>query len=388
MYRANIWKFYVLKVLSSLELTISIFVLFMLSNGLNMTQVMVLETIYVVVMILLEVPSGSFADVFGRRLSVSLSILFGAVAFLIFGLGSSFIVYLIAQLMLGISVALESGADKALLYDSLRHEGMTGRYSRIQGRANSIALITWGTTALVSGLLATFFGYRLLFYLTAIIFFLAFIFSYTLKEPPVHEHVSSGNYLRLLRKGLSFTYRHRIVRDLIIYYGLFAALGHLTWFLIQPYYKGSGLPEYIIGVATFVYFMTASMGNFFAEPFLKIRKLYIYLIVIASLGFIGIYFTGPIIAFVMIGLMSFTCGVRDVFVAVGINEHTSSVVRSTVLSVQNLAKSLMYGLFAPLIGYLTDIFTPAAAFLMMGIVLSVFAVVFILSQARGSADLT
>jgi hypothetical protein len=72
VYESNIWKFYLFKIVGAMELTISIFVLFLLTNNLSMTQVMTLETIFIAIVLLLEVPSGAFADLFGRKFSVSL----------------------------------------------------------------------------------------------------------------------------------------------------------------------------------------------------------------------------------------------------------------------------------------------------------------------------
>jgi len=76
--------------------------------------------------------------------------------------------------------------------------------------------------------------------------------------------------------------------------------------------------------------------------------------------------------------MSFVCGVRDIFVNKGINEYTDSHHRATVVSIQSMSKSLMYAVFAPLIGYFTDIFTPSAAFLMMGVGLFIFFIYYLI----------
>src|SRR3989338_7909663 len=119
-YKSNIWKFYLFKIVGALELTISIFVLFMLSNNLSMTQVMVLEALFIIVVLLLEIPSGAFADLFGRKLSLALSMVAASISFIIFGLGTSFWTFLLAQVIIAFGWALTSGADSALLYDSLK----------------------------------------------------------------------------------------------------------------------------------------------------------------------------------------------------------------------------------------------------------------------------
>jgi len=181
-------------------------------------------------------------------------------------------------------------------------------------------------------------------------------------------------------EAIKFSYNHKVVRNLIIYFGMFAALGHITWFLIQPFYEQSTLPIYVVGIATFLYFITAALGNLTAEKFIKRMKeakLLIIILLIASLSFIGIFFVSKLFALLLICIISFVGGVRDIFVNKGINEHTDSHHRATVISIQSMSRNLMYAVFAPLIGYVTDIYTPSAAFLMMGIGLSLFFIYYL-----------
>ncbi|MBN2458178.1 MFS transporter [Candidatus Woesearchaeota archaeon] len=380
VYESNIWKFYLFKIVSAMELTISIFVLFLLANKLSMTQVMTLETIFIAIVLLLEVPSGAFADLFGRKISLSLAMLCASISFVIFGIGADYWTFLAAQIFIAFGWALTSGADSALLYDSLKEAGSERGYARIFGRGNFYSLLTFAISALFSGFLAVYLGYRALFFITSFIFFAGFIVCLLFKEPPIHKIIHEKNYLKHLAKAIRFSYSNKTVKNLIIYFGMFAALGHLSWFLIQPFYEQSELPGYTVGIATFLYFITAALGNLTAERFIrriKEERLLIIILLIASLSFIGIFFVNRLFALLLISIMSFVCGVRDILVNKGINEHTDSHHRATVVSIQSMSKSLMYAIFAPLIGYFTDLFSPSAAFLMMGIGLFLFFVYYL-----------
>ena len=173
-YISNIWKFYLFKILSSLELTVSFFVLFFLANGLSMTQVMTIETIFIILVLVLEVPSGALADIFGRKLSINIGEFCAVISFFIFSIGTNFWTFLIAQIFLAFTWALMSGADSAFLYDSLKEAGQEKKYSLILGRAGFLNLITWSFSALLSGFLAIYFSYRLLFFVTSIIYLFSF----------------------------------------------------------------------------------------------------------------------------------------------------------------------------------------------------------------------
>ncbi|OVE74597.1 hypothetical protein BVX95_01770 [archaeon D22] len=123
------------------------------------------------------------------------------------------------------------------------------------------------------------------------------------------------------------------------------------------------------------------LGSLLAEQFvskIKEEKLLLLLLLIASLSFIAIFFTNKLLVLLLISIISFAGGVRDIFVNKGINEHTDSHHRATVISVQGMSRHLMYAILAPLIGYVADIYTPSAAFLMMGIILLIFFIYYMI----------
>ena len=130
-YKSNINLFYLFKIVNSLELTLSIFVLFMLANKLTMTQVMILETIFIICVLLFEIPSGAFADLYGRKLALAISMILISFSLVIFGLGTNFWIFLIAQIINSLGTAFSSGADSAFLYDSLKEIKKEKDYSKI-----------------------------------------------------------------------------------------------------------------------------------------------------------------------------------------------------------------------------------------------------------------
>jgi MFS family permease len=374
-YQSNIWKYYLLKIFSAAELTISIFVLFLLANNLSMTKVMILEAIFIVTVLVLEVPSGVFADIFGRKKSLLIAMFCASLSFLVFGIGAGFYAFLVAQVILAVNFAFTSGADSALLYDSLKVLKREKEYPKFYGRANFLSLITWAISALVSGFLAIHLGYRGLFFLTTILFALGFFVTLFFAEPPISQKLIQKKYLLHLMGAIKFSYKHKIIRNIILYIAIFGSVGNLTWFLIQPFYQQSNLPGYIVGFAVFLLYMSKGVGSLTAEKFIrKIKegKLLLLTLFVASLCFLGMFFVSKLISLFLITIMSFASGLRDVTVNKEVNKYTDSYRRATVISIMNVPKGLIYALLAPIIGYFTDIFTPAAAFLMIGFCLFLF----------------
>ena len=58
---------------NSLTVMSSIFVLFLQENGLSMTQIMILQSVYTGIVMLTIVPAGIFADFIGRKTAIVLT---------------------------------------------------------------------------------------------------------------------------------------------------------------------------------------------------------------------------------------------------------------------------------------------------------------------------
>jgi len=63
----NIWKMYFIKATRMFLLIMPIVVLFFQDNGLSMTQIFLLNSIFSISIVLFEIPSGYFSDVMGRK---------------------------------------------------------------------------------------------------------------------------------------------------------------------------------------------------------------------------------------------------------------------------------------------------------------------------------
>ena len=94
---------------------------------LDFFHLMLSEAIFAASVVICEVPSGWLADVWRRvdvlRLSACLSL--GAVSLI--WVADGFWVFALGQVVMGISISLQSGADSALLYDSLQARARAAR---------------------------------------------------------------------------------------------------------------------------------------------------------------------------------------------------------------------------------------------------------------------
>jgi MFS family permease len=150
----NLAGLYLVKTAKWMNLVMPIVVLFYQSNGMTMQEIFTLQAVYSATLMLLEIPTGYFADHAGRRTSILLVSLFGFGGYLLYSLSAGFWEFVMAETVLGVGMSLVSGADLALLYDSLLASDKAGRYTRYESRITSIGNFAEALAGIAGGLLA------------------------------------------------------------------------------------------------------------------------------------------------------------------------------------------------------------------------------------------
>lgn len=118
--RENIWRIYISVFAFHCLAIMPIFVPFLDALGLNMTQIMVSESVFAFSLAVLEVPSGWLADRFGRVVAIQSGCFFWMLGLGTMWWANDFSHVLIFQISMGVGMALVSGADLSLLYESAR----------------------------------------------------------------------------------------------------------------------------------------------------------------------------------------------------------------------------------------------------------------------------
>lgn len=113
----------------------SIYATYLGSHGLNLFEVNLVNCFYFLTLFITEIPTGAFADVFGRKTSYVLSCFISATGFLLYAYASSFWQFVTAEVVVGIGVTFASGAFQAWLFDSLQHHGYDGDIKHVFAHA-------------------------------------------------------------------------------------------------------------------------------------------------------------------------------------------------------------------------------------------------------------
>ena len=258
----NVGRYQTYMAFAFTPIMLPVIVLFWQANGLDMFDVFLLQSIFAVSIVILEIPTGMVADVIGKKTSLVMAAGVVSTGFLVYALASSFAGFLVAELLLGLGLSLYSGAGSALLYDTLEVLDRTSEFQRLEGRTRAIQMMAFAFCNLVGGWVGSY-DYRTTIWLSLIGPVASLFLALRLIEAqPVVRGGRVGaveSYRRLTVDSIRFIAKHRLVRWQILFLGVLTGSGSWLLWMYQPYMLLSGLPIWAFGVA-FTFFNLFAAG--------------------------------------------------------------------------------------------------------------------------------
>jgi len=129
---------------------------FLKSIGLDNAQITIVNWAFASLMLLAQVPTGLFADKFGRALSIKIGLVVLMLGHFAYFFATGFWSALVIEGAVGLGLAFVGGADQAWLVASLNARGQGKDVQAAFGTANSVSF----TACLVSGSLGALIGAR------------------------------------------------------------------------------------------------------------------------------------------------------------------------------------------------------------------------------------
>ncbi len=345
-----------------------IVVLFYQDNGMGMHEIFILKSIYSIAIVTMEIPSGWMADVWGRKKTLLLGGILGSAGFLIYSFSYGFWIFAIAEIILGVGHSFVSGADSALLYDSLKVSGKSDQYIKQEGRITSLGNFAEAIAGIVGGFLAAI-SLRTPFYFQFAVASIAIPAAFTLIEPKIHivEHIHS---VKKLAENIKTTLISNHNLRVAILLSAITGTSTLTFaWLVQPYFKAIGLSVEFFGIFWTALNLTVGVSSVFAykvEIWLGKKYTIFLIIVMLAVGYFlsGIYITFWGMAFLF--MFYLVRGIATPVLKNYINQYTESEVRATMLSVRNFVIRILFAVIGPLLGWITDNINLNSAFILAG----------------------
>ena len=382
--QSNILKLYIIKIAKWFMLFMPIVVLFYKDNGLEMRHIFILQAIYSIAIVALEIPSGYIADVLGRKITLVLGTILGFFGFLTYSFSYGFVGFLIAEIILGLGQSLISGADSALLYDSLLGTGKKDKYIKYEGRMVSIGNFAEAVAGISGGLLATL-SLRYPYYAQTLVAFIGIPAALLLIEPIRQKRLVKMKFMDILKIVKYALHDNRELKWNIIFSSVIGASTlTMAWF-VQPYFELILLPVGLFGVLWTILNLTVGFSAMIAhrvEMKLKQMKIMIGISLLIPAGYIIVSRINTMWGIGILLIFYIVRGIATPVLKDYINRLCDSDIRATVLSVRNFVIRIFFAIIGPFVGWYTDNFSLQAALLLSGIVFFVLAMMTLTMQLK------
>lgn len=375
----NIKKNYLFTLLQNIDLTRGIWMIYLASKGMSLTQLGFLETIFHITSFLMEVPTGAIADIFGRKISRVLGRALSLVSVVILFAANDFLWFAISFVFTALSFNLESGAGDALIYDSLKEIGEEDKYMKISGNKEVFFQVAGIVSFLVGGYLAVK-SYSIAFAITIIIGAICLLQSFSFKEPSLgrkrEAHKKENVFVNQLKDSIGLVKSKPRIVSLIVFTEVILTFCTCIFYYLQNYLKGDGYNEAAIGI---IYASTYIAAALVAPQVHRIEKvikeqgllLLIPFVTVSCLWGIAIS-TYHFIFFIVLTITE-----EIVYVAMSdyINKMIPSENRATILSFSSMVFSFFMITVFPVVGLLGDRYSLSFAFKCIGGLGIVFVII-------------
>ncbi len=342
--RRNLRLLYVFGLVREFTPMLAIWVVYLTDfRHLTLTQVGIMEGLVWGVKLSLEIPSGAFADHFGRRSTFIAGIGLEALGTAIFAFAGDFTLLAASYVLWSAGLAFRSGNDEAYLYDALAAGERENEYSDRIGvywALSTVALLAGG---LIGGVLAEVTNLQIAILAALVPFALAMPVLLLMQEPPRHMHARTASVAATLRNGVGTVWRSKELRSILMLE--VALMGTLPAFFLlsQPFLDAHGVSLALFGVLAIPVHVARTAAGLLSGRITRRFGLASTLgaaVVGAVAGLLILSAVDHVIAFA--GLAIAMAAVSMALPAIGayVNERTDSGVRATVLSVAPMGTSI------------------------------------------------
>lgn len=339
----NIRKLYVIRFFSSLIPAYVIERLFWEERGMTVPMVVMTEILYAVTIVLLEVPSGILADKSGRKRMIVLSAFLGCLEFLILVFATQFWHFALVVFLAAIARSASSGAENALLYDSLRSEGKEAEFEKIAGRMNAIDTVSIMLAALSGSLLAGKFGFTFNYWLSLGSMIIATSVTLLLKEPERGEDGEDHRSIPIktyVTEAIRFFRSHPGVYAVILTgMAIGAAITYVDEFW-QLYLALFGIPTAAFGIFSAGLFLIRLPGSLLAYKLkerLSMRAILLLVTTVTAAGYVYISAADNGTGLIALFLICLAAGVVEPLASGYLHHRIDSSMRATLDSFQSLS---------------------------------------------------
>jgi MFS family permease len=366
--------------LKNLRFFDAFFILFLVDKGITFTQIGMLYAIREIITNLFEIPSGIFADSFGRKRALAGSFILYISSFTLFYLFGSFWLFMIAFVFFGLAEAFRSGTHKGMIMDYLKLNGREEQAADYYGHTRAWSQMGSALSALMAGFIVFYGGsYESIFLYSIIPYLLNFIL--IISYPAILDRTlepSEKKQLRRLQNAGRMLFG--LLKELRVLKIIYSSAAHTAYLraikdyiqlvmvnlaLVVPVLtvmdqeQKSGI---FIGILYFVIYLASANASRLSSQLAKMSRysmtrltlvVSFLLGVISGLCFHIEFWILALLAFALIYVME---NIRKPLLTGAIADEVPKEILTSVISAQSLLRTITTALLALVFGILADQF--------------------------------
>lgn len=357
---------------SGLRITDAVWVALLAARGFSLWEIGLAESVYHIVSLFCEVPSGMAADLLGRRKTLLSGGVLTVTCNLLMAFAPNLFTICLAMGLNALAMTMFSGTFTALVYDSLKTEGREDEYIQVSANSSQISMLANAIGSLAS-LLKRFLGFAG-FYLLSAAFEGVSTAALALMEEPIVTAAQANRekhplrtlpeqFRQLVRDSLHVLHTCPMAGKLIASSALISVPSYLTKMFLQQRLVELGWPTELLFLPLLLGGLACVAGTEIGRRVRcrSMRRLYS---ACALLCGVGTLLVGAAPAWGGILGMMLVQGVLEVYLlheSQKLNDAIPSDQRATLISVDGMAYSLLMIPASPLVGAVGDAFGQAGA---------------------------
>ena len=363
---------YISDFFSGLRITDAVWVALLAARGFSLWEIGLAESVYHIVSLFCEVPSGMAADLLGRRKTLLSGGVLTVTCNLLMAFAPNLFTICLAMGLNALAMTMFSGTFTALVYDSLKTEGREDEYIQVSANSSQISMLANAIGSLAS-LLKRFLGFAGFYLLSAAFEGVSTAALALMEEPIVTKaqasrekhplHALPEQFRQLVRDSLHVLHTCPMAGKLIASSALISVPSYLTKMFLQQRLVELGWPTELLFLPLLLGGLACVAGTEVGRRMRcrSMRRLYS---ACALLCGVGTLLVGAAPAWGGILGMMLVQGVLEVYLlheSQKLNDAIPSDQRATLISVDSMAYSLLMIPASPLVGAVGDAFGQAGA---------------------------
>lgn len=355
--RKQLSKLYAATVLGNISLT-GAWVAILASRGYSLVEIGIAETVFHIICLIFEIPSGILADVFGRKRMLVISTLMGMISDVVMILSTNLFMVCLSIAFRALSYNFSSGSGDALAYDSMKQFGLERQFEKYESNQMILYRLCSGISTLCAGFALTL-GYRMAYgtgLITAAVQIAVLLSLHEIraeagKNKP--ENKLGRRLLSCFAESISFLKEMRRCVGLMLCNSLVGAVDVLLLFFLQAKLPESGISKWWLGFALLFMELGGIVGSRLVLKLPKLRYRWIFMISLL-LVMAGLLAENSAFYQVMV-IGGFVAAIGDDALQVRTNAKLQDMFpseqRATLISIESFSFSIIMIVLSPLAGF-------------------------------------